>query len=204
MAKFPEPGKVKTRLAESLGDDTALEIYKDLLQNIYSQCIHKNRYKFGVIVSPENKLNDFQKFFSGFDFYFSQTEGDLGKRMKNAFYSLFEKKKADKVILIGSDIPNLNNNIISKAFKELDENDIVYGPTEDGGYYLIGMKKVYQQLFEHIKWGVSDVLSTSLDIADKNNISYYLLEILSDLDTFEDMFNFPELYEKYINKKTGI
>lgn len=206
MAKYPELGQVKTRLASSVGEHVALNIYIDLLKNVIKSCnsSDNNNYQFGVFVTPEDELNSFKAKYPNLNFYFAQSEGNLGTRMKNALNHLFTNKNTEKVILIGSDIPDLNENIIKKGLELLDNNDIVYGPTEDGGYYLIGMKNIYSCLFENIPWGNYDVLSLSLDIADSNNISYYLLESLPDLDTIDDLKSFPFLYEKYINKKTGL
>jgi rSAM/selenodomain-associated transferase 1 len=206
MAKYPELGKVKTRLAKSLGDDTALNIYLGLLSNAIESCnpIENNNYSFGVFVTPSDKLENFKSMITDLDFYRSQSDGDLGYRMKNVIEFLFAEYNSTKAILIGADIPNLDRAIITKAFDSLDVCDTVFGPTEDGGYYLIGMSKLHKELFENIKWGQDDVLLSSLDIADANNISYHLLESLQDLDTEEDLESFPELYKKYRNKKTGI
>lgn len=206
MAKYPELGKVKTRLAKSLGESTAHSIYLDLLANVIDSCSpsENDNYRFGIFVTPHDKSDDFKNKFDDFDFYHGQSDGDLGNRMKNAFDLLFTEDNSTKVILIGADIPNLNRTIITKAFDLLDECNVVFGPTEDGGYYLIGMKIPNHLLFSNIKWGQADVLSSSLDIADANNISYHLIECLHDLDTEEDLERFPDLHKKYINKKTGI
>ena len=114
--------------------------------------------------------------------------------MQNAFTYLFSNYESNKTILIGADIPDISHTIIESAFNLLDEHDIVFGPTDDGGYYLIGMKKLHRIFFQNIPWGSEEVLKHSLLAADSEQLSYHLLTALKDIDTDEDLKAFPEIH----------
>ena len=198
MVKYPELNKVKTRLAESIGSDKALQVYQLLIENLSEKSLptEENNYTFGSFVTPADKIVDFQFLYSNYAFYHKQDGNNLGERMFNAFLQMFTTQKADKAILIGADIPDLTNTIIEDAFMQLDYADIVLGPTTDGGYYLIGMKSVHKEIFENIDWGTSDVLNSTLNICRAISLEFKLLEILSDVDTYEDLQKFPEFINK--------
>ena len=195
MAKFPIKGEVKTRLAAQVGQDRALEIYKALLENTIEKCRpgKKEDYCFGLAITPVNLLERFTVEYPGLDFYFPQNGDDLGSRMNHALNQILSDKDNQKAILIGADIPDLRDEIIEDALSGLNENDLVFGPTVDGGYYLIGLKSPAPWLFEGISWGGTDVLETSLRYADQQGLSYHLLKQLSDLDRWEDLKLFPFL-----------
>ena len=148
-------GKVKTRLAKSIGDAGAFKIYSELVQvtehatnNIQTD---KHIY-FSDVIIPSKWQQD-QK---------SVQEGaNLGERMKNAFRDGFEKGY-ENIVLIGSDLPNISKEIIDTGFDRLQENEIVFGPAEDGGYYLIGMTKMNASIFENKPWSTSELLEITL------------------------------------------
>jgi rSAM/selenodomain-associated transferase 1 len=173
-------GKVKTRLAASVGEKQALAIYLQLLDKThlalrdisvstttyFSEFIPDN-----PIHSAENKL--------------IQVGQDLGERMKNAFAENFELG-IEKVVLIGTDCPSLEGIHLSQAFEALDQYDLVIGPARDGGYYLIGMKRRADFLFEGITWSSELVLSQTLALAAEQGLQTSLLPVLEDIDTLED------------------
>ncbi len=198
MAKHPQLSKVKTRLAETIGDKKALQVYKLLLESITENCIPTNNmsYQLGCFITPTEKMAEFKKLYNSFAFYSTQADGDLGVKMFHAFKTILENRKAEKALLIGADIPDLNSKIIENAFIQLSSNDIVLGPTDDGGYYLIGMKKSNKCLFENISWGSSLVLESTIQICQYNSLSVGQLETLSDLDREDDLELFPELVKK--------
>ena len=198
MVKYPQLSQVKTRLAKTIGDEKALEVYLLLLENVCNQCIPLDdlSYQLGCFITPIEKMAEFKKMYNKFSFYSPQKGKDLGARMRHAFDTLFENKKAEKALLIGADIPNLNSEIIENAFKVLSSHDIVVGPSDDGGYYLVGMKSVHICLFENIDWGSSTVLEETLQKCNKNSLSVAQLEVLSDLDREEDLKSFPEILKK--------
>lgn len=111
---------------------------------------------------------------------------DLGHKMFLAFLESFQAG-CSKVIIIGTDCPQLTPDILKTAFLVLDKCDLVIGPATDGGYYLIGMKYPISELFQGISWGSSQVLKETEIIAQEINLNYHLLPILSDVDLPEDL-----------------
>lgn len=175
FARQPEIGKVKTRLAKKIGNEVALTVYQELLNTTLSVVKSSGHsYKVYWASSPNSNKGEIQK------------GVDLGEKMFNAIHN--ELNNADKVCLIGTDIPNISKEIIDMAFDALSTSDIVFGPAKDGGYYLIGMKKhPVPELLINKRWSHSKVLEEALDTCLKNNLSTYLLPILSDIDTLEDL-----------------
>ena len=174
-------GKVKTRLAKDVGNEAALEIYKFLLEHTASITKELSAEK-EVWYSEEINLNDLwnSKFFSKK----LQQGKDLGERMKNAFEEGF-KQGFSKVIVIGSDMYDLASEDIEKAFEHLDQHDFVVGPAEDGGYYLLGMKKLNYMIFRNKNWGTDSVLRETMKNIETQKV--YLLEERNDIDTYEDI-----------------
>lgn len=179
--KNPLPGKVKTRLAAGLGAEKALEIYLNLLQITRETVLNLDcrRYLFYsdfIEKKDEWQAAKFRKML--------QHEGDLGQRLSAAFeHSLPLHSKA---IVIGSDCPDLNEQIIRTAFDRLDYCDIVIGPAEDGGYYLLGMKDFFPELFEGIIWSTDKVLEQTLSKIKAANKTFELCPTLRDLDDASD------------------
>ncbi len=198
MAKLPVLSKVKTRLAKTIGKPKALKVYEILLDNLCEKCLpsDNNSFKLGCFITPSNKTKDFYKLYSSFAFYRPQKGNDLGERMNSAFQNIFSEFHAAKAILIGADIPDLHRDIIENAFRKLMTNDVVIGPTDDGGYYLIGMRQTESTLFENIPWGTSHVLEQTFEVCQKNILSVGILELLSDLDTEEDLKKYPIILSK--------
>lgn len=173
-------GIVKTRLAAQVGDVQALEIYRQLVRTTYSALV-------GLTVPIWAFFSDFIPKKSEYSptKSFLQRGEDLGARMKNAFSDAF-KLGIEKVILIGTDCPELDFNRIHEAFASLDTADLVLGPAEDGGYYLIGMKKQSDFLFEGMTWSTSLVLSQTIAKAENQGMIVARLPVLADIDTLED------------------
>ena len=117
----------------------------------------------------------------------NQQEGkDLGEKMKNAFELLFNKRYKN-VIIIGTDCPDLNEEILLKSFEELSEKNIVFGPSNDGGYYLLGMDNFYPYLFDNIKWSRKTVFEETIKTIKKNGLAFNILPELKDIDTEKDL-----------------
>ncbi|MBP0903504.1 TIGR04282 family arsenosugar biosynthesis glycosyltransferase [Mariniflexile gromovii] len=193
FTRNPELGKCKTRLAKTVGDKSALEIYKHLLK--YTANIAKNtnadKYVFYSETIQKNDLWDASIFRKKL-----QEGPDLGEKMQNAFSYVFSLGY-QKVIIIGSDLLDLTPKHIQLAFEALDKNNVVIGPAKDGGYYLLGMTSINQNLFKNKAWGTSTVLKDTLNELQKSNV--FLLEELNDIDTFEDMEHYQELEKYYKN-----
>jgi len=181
FTRNPELGKGKRRLAATIGDQAALDIYKFLLNHTVS--ITKNLYAEKQVYYSEeiweNDIWDNQKFDKKI-----QIGDDLGDRMANAFQEGFQNNY-QKIIIIGSDMLDLSQENLENAFKALEKNDFVVGPADDGGYYLLGMKKFMPELFKNKTWGTETVLKDTL--ADLEHESTELLEPKNDVDYYEDI-----------------
>lgn len=183
FVKPPIKGAVKTRLAKSIGKSAALAVYKKLLlhtkQNVLKCAADKCIAYDGKIYSGDLWENNiFQKI--------TQQGYNLGEKMYNAIKDRFGLAY-ERICLIGSDIYELNPDILNQAFKLLEDYDLVLGPASDGGYYLIGMNKPYELLFNNITWSTSDVLPKTIELAQKAGLTYALLPVLNDIDELEDI-----------------
>ncbi len=177
------PGTVKKRLAKDLGIDLAIEIYKELVGITaettdileINKCVYYSDY-----IESNDQFDDakYQKHI--------QEGKDLGQRMQNCFYDAFELD-FDKMILIGSDTPDITDQIISQGFAELDKHDIIIGPAQDGGFYLIGMKKPHENLLNKRTYGHEKVLNELLDEIENRNLSVFKLPTLIDIDVKDDL-----------------
>jgi rSAM/selenodomain-associated transferase 1 len=190
FVRNPELGKVKTRLAKTIGDKKALNIYILLLKHTES-VLQKVSSDKVVYYSEEIQNNDlwsnrcFQKKL--------QKGNDLGERMQHAFEMAF-KEGYEKVVIVGSDLFDLKAVHIENAFKALENHNLVIGPSLDGGYYLLGMKVLHPAVFKNKQWGTDSVLETTLKNLEQENVK--LLEALNDIDTFDDLQGHPELLKK--------
>lgn len=173
-------GTVKTRLAKTIGDLGAFEVYSELVkitENATNQLdIDKHVYFSNAIVDTK-WINDFKTVQQG---------TDLGERMMNAFKDGFEAGYK-KIVLIGSDLPDINANHILNGIEALNDNDVVFGPAEDGGYYLIGLSKMNTAVFENKPWSQPNLLELTLNELKSNNEKVKRLETLNDIDTYEDL-----------------
>lgn len=185
FTRNPELGKVKTRLAKTIGDAKALDIYHFLLEHtrqVTSKVNAEKRVCYSEDISQHDLWDseEYQKV--------SQVGKDLGERMLNAFKQGFDDGYTS-IVIIGSDLYDLETDRIEQAFLRLEDHDLVIGPAEDGGYYLLGMKENHPKLFSNKDWGTHTVLNKTLeDIPDKK---VHLLDELNDIDTWEDIKNHP-------------
>lgn len=182
FVRNPEPGKVKTRLAATLGDEKALHIYKDLLHHTRSVSRQSTAHKFVFyhnVIDWEDEWNipDFNKRL--------QCNTNLGSKMRKAFEEVFSAGY-DKAIIIGSDCFELNTALIESAFLYLDDKDVVIGPASDGGYYLLGMKRMHSCFFSNKQWSTASVYAATLQDAITNGIRITSLPVLTDVDTEAD------------------
>ena len=173
-------GKVKTRLAKTVGDNKAFEVYKQLV-DITEECSLKVDSDKHIYFS-EKVINS--KWVD--ELKFVQEGESLGDRMMNAFKNGFSQGY-EKVILIGSDLPDISPEIIQEGFERLEKNEVVFGPAEDGGYYLIGMTKFQKFMFENKPWSECSLLEITLKELREQEVIYSLLQTLNDIDTFEDL-----------------
>lgn len=197
FVRNPQLGTVKTRLATTVGDKVALEIYIELMRHS-AEVTHKVSADKKVFYSEKIEQHDVWT-----EMNFSkalQTKGTLGQRMENAFRTAFEKGYK-KVLIVGSDLYSLKTSHIEKALHQLDKKEVVIGPAQDGGYYLLGLNKNLPALFCNKSWGTSTVLKETLN--DLKLKSIFLMETLNDIDNFEDLKKETKLLKKLnIDAKT--
>ncbi|MBA2562097.1 MAG: TIGR04282 family arsenosugar biosynthesis glycosyltransferase [Chitinophagaceae bacterium] len=183
FVRNPVLGKVKSRLAETLGAENAVKIYKKLLQHTHD--ITKDIVAEKYIFYADYINND--DIWENEIYYKERQSGlDLGERMKNAFELLFDKGYKE-IIIIGSDCYELKAEILLTAFDRLRNVDIVIGPATDGGYYLLGMNILIPQLFESKNWSSNNVLSETITQINTYNYSLYRLQTLNDVDEEKDV-----------------
>ncbi len=187
FAKNPDLGKVKTRLAESIGEQKALEIYQILLNHTFEIASSINADKKVLFTQRLEKLALFKKYEFGQDI---QIGKDLGDRMGNAIKIGFEKGY-QKIVIIGSDLFDLQTTDLEKAFEALESFDACIGPAEDGGYYLLGLSFWDESLFQEKAWGTNQVLAQTLKNVSSKNV--LLLDEKNDIDTVDDLKKSPKL-----------
>lgn len=183
FAKYWEPGKVKTRLAASIGNQAASDVYCAILNHLIA-ALNSAADRRLIAYSPIDKANEFSNFPQWQ--HTPQSDGPLGERMANYFIDTFAND-ADRVVLIGSDCPNITPEIITQAFESLERADVVLGPTFDGGYYLVGMSGKFHDIFSDITYSTESVLEETLALAKRNNISCHCLDRLNDIDEIDDL-----------------
>jgi rSAM/selenodomain-associated transferase 1 len=185
----PERGRVKTRLAASIGDEKALKLYRGFILNILSN-INRETFLFYLCFFPADALDSIKQWLGEDYLYTPQIGEDLGERMKNGFTEAFAMN-FKRVVLIGSDIPDLPIEFIEEAFTSLKEKDAVIGPSLDGGYYLIGFKeKTFSpQVFKGIPWSTERVFEQTMKILEREGLMVHVLNPLRDIDTIEDLKN---------------
>ena len=181
FVRNPVLGKVKTRIAATIGDEKALAVYKHLLQHTKNITAGVQVTRF-VFFADEIATNDL---WNGYEKCL-QSGSNLGERMSNAFECLFEKGFT-KIIIIGSDCFELDEKIISGAFLKLNEYETVIGPATDGGYYLLGIQSPFKNLFENITWSSNSVFDETIKQIEQRNLSLFLLPSLNDVDEAKDI-----------------
>ncbi len=183
FAKNPVPGKAKTRLSKDIGQGQAMVVYRDLLRYTSALVEKVNAHRW---VSYADFLNPCDMWPADKFQKSVQSSGNLGDRMVSAFQKA-HAERFESMVLIGTDAYDLNTEDIEQAFQALKSNDLVLGPTHDGGYYLIGMNRPWPELFEGIEWSTDSVFSTTLEKARKSKLSTFILPKKSDIDHVEDI-----------------
>ena len=194
FVKNPVAGKVKTRLAASVGNEKAVEIYLQLVYHTMEEVknAEADKYIFFSDAIDDEIANQLPGAYS-----LVQHGKDLGKRMLNAFATVFNKGYK-KVAIIGTDCPDITSVLLDSAFIKLNEKNVVFGPATDGGYYLLGMQKLVTDLFFHITWSTDSVLTQSISISESLDKTYDLLPLLSDVDEEKDLHHFYKILKKKV------
>ncbi|BAZ68609.1 MAG: TIGR04282 family arsenosugar biosynthesis glycosyltransferase [Pelatocladus maniniholoensis HA4357-MV3] len=188
FTRYPEPGLTKTRLIPALGIQGAAHLQRQMTE--YTLWKVRELQK-AIAISIEVRFTggnlELMQSWLGIDLiYQSQGEGDLGKRMERSLEYAFSAG-AHQAIIIGTDCPDVNIQTLAQAFTNLQHCDIVLGPAVDGGYYLIGLQRLFPELFFDINWGTSHVLQQTVAICHQLNLSIAYLATLADVDRPEDL-----------------
>jgi len=183
--KAPRIGYVKTRLARSIGPKSALKVYRALVERQLGELVEDDPVE--IHYTPDDALGEMREWLGhGYDFHL-QCEGGLGLRLEYAVSDALGRG-AESVICIGGDCPGLNRKLLVQASVALQSNcDIVFGPSEDGGYYLIGLNAPHVELFQDIPWSTRTTLETSMKKASHLGLHAQLLETLYDVDEVEEL-----------------
>jgi hypothetical protein len=195
FVKAPEKGMVKSRLALSVGDEAALDLYRCFVKDLMGMMI-RTGYTHFVCFHPPDSRKKIAHWLGDTHILLPQTGENLGERMKNAFFEVFSKGYHN-AILIGSDSPDLPGTLIDEAFSSLRDHGAVIGPSLDGGYYLIGFRTdtFLPEVFEGIPWSTPDVFLRTLHIFQKEGLLIHTLPKWRDIDTAND------LKELYVNNR---
>ncbi len=184
MAKQPLIGRVKTRLARDIGHVEALRFYREAGGSLIRRVGRDPRWQTVIAVAPDRAVHERGIWPEDIP-RVGQGEGDLGHRMGRLFRDL----PPGPVVIIGADIPAIGKAQVAAAFAALGTSDTVIGPAEDGGYWLIGMKRRprVREIFEGVRWSSENAMEDTLKNILRRNMSVRVLERLSDIDTGADL-----------------
>jgi len=188
FVRYPEKGKVKSRLSHHLGDDTASHLYRHFIEDILDT-LSKGNDPLHIVYHPGDKKREIVHLLGSRYSYFSQEGHDLGARMKNAFLQCFSDDSHETAILMGSDIPDLPLEIVEEALQSLTVHDAVLGPACDGGYYLIGFRRntFCASVFHRMAWGTDTVFRDTMGTLLRNGYTVYTLPVWRDIDDAEGL-----------------
>lgn len=195
FCKHPEAGLVKSRLAKDLGDEHASVIYKTLLDETLNS-VHQFGFKTFLYCYPDTNHPTLKQYRDKYSIILKkQSDGDLGTKMHHAIKDHLNENK--NIVLIGTDCLEIDAAYIQQAFNQLNSGkEVVLGPTEDGGYALIGANKMDESIFQNIEWSSEKVLKQTVGKINELNLKYGELPIARDLDTYKD-YQYFSTHEKY-------
>lgn len=194
--KYPFFGEVKSRLSINFGKNLTVTLYQKFVQDSL-EMLKRTNYSVIICYYPQDRIIEFKKWL-GNKFEFIPQEGNnLGERLKNCFIKGFELGY-NNLVVIGSDSPDLSEKIIHESIEKLNDYETVIGPSEDGGYYLIGFtnQSFSQKVFDNINWSTSGVFEETIYKLKSERKKIFILEKWHDVDTIQDL---KELYKKNIN-----
>jgi rSAM/selenodomain-associated transferase 1 len=188
--RAPELGRVKTRLEKKMDAKTVLTLYKHFVEDTM-ESLTAGGHDIIVFFSPLHKEPAVRAWLGDTIHFQPQTGRNLGERMRNAFSTVFAMG-LDQAVLMGSDSPDIDIGIIDEAYAFLENRDVVIGPAEDGGYYLIGFqKKAFDgDVFSGIDWGTEHVYQQTMQHVHDAGLITHVLPVWQDIDTFEDLTAF--------------
>lgn len=194
FTRYPEVGTTKTRIIPVIGAKKAASLQQKMTEHtIDTVKLLSNQFPVKIMVFYTGGDLNLMKNWLGNQYnYVNQGSGDLGERLKIAFQRVFEQTTG-KVLIIGTDCPDITSTILKQGFDALKDHDLVLGPATDGGYYLIGIKSLIPELFQGISWGTETVLAETVKIGIQLGLNTAFLPELADIDRPEDL----PVWQKY-------
>lgn len=189
FVKYPEPGKVKTRLAHDVGHEKAAEIYRNLVEsNLKVLAQVREPFRLILAFDPAQKEREIRAWLKPFQIidFLAQKGTTLGERLDDAFNFAFSGN-TKHVMALGSDTMGLTPAIVKEGLEALHEYDCVIGPAKDGGYYLIGLASDGLEIFSDIPWSTSMVYQNTVRYLEREQLAYYKLPELEDLDDIKNL-----------------
>ncbi len=187
--KYPEPEKVKTRLAEDIGIQRATEFYRETASFVANSFSVSQNWKTFFFYTPKERKKEMLNWLGGEKTFFVAQEGiSLGDRISRAFNKCFSLG-FENVAIIGTDCVAITREDVETTFALLSDKkfEAVLGPAKDGGYYLLGLSRQEDKIFQNIKWSTSNVLRETRKLMKKNGLRYVLIKELSDIDRESDI-----------------
>jgi hypothetical protein len=184
FAKAPRAGLVKTRLAREIGAPQALDVYRRVGRAVADRLAA--RYAVTVWFDPAGAEAEMRRWLGDAPTFRPQPAGDLGQRLQHAVAWHFAEGDAP-VVVVGADVPRLTAEHVAEAERRLGRHDVVIGPAEDGGYYLIGLTAPVPEVFRDMPWGSADVLRLTVGRCRERDLRVAVLETLRDVDTATDV-----------------
>ncbi len=185
FAKYWTPGRVKTRLGRTVGDDAAAELHRSFVLTTLRR-LSTSADQRRLFFAPADCEQQLRAEPPDAWALRAQCDGDLGRRMEAFFTACFDER-AERVVLVGSDSPNLPTEYVEQSFAALTNHDIVIGPTEDGGYYLIGARIRTPPIFAGVHWGTPTVWSDTMQRIADSGLIHHELPMWYDIDFYDDM-----------------
>jgi len=200
FTRYPEPGTTKTRLIPALGADGAATLSRHMTEHTLAQVqMLQDQYWLQVEIRFAGGTSELMQGWLGTEWtYTVQGTGDLGDRLLRSLQAAFNSGRS-RVIIIGTDCPELNASLLQQAFDTLTHHDLVLGPALDGGYYLIGVSRLIPELFHDIPWSTATVCQRTLEIGQQLGLAIAQLPPLSDIDYPEDLAIWQRVQQTMVN-----
>jgi hypothetical protein len=185
FVKLPVAGRVKTRLQPELSPELAARLYRAMVNDVFTALERPGRWDLVAFFSPPGQERAFREWLPDSIGFVAQSGADLGERLATAF-EWSHAQGHYRTIIVGTDMPTLDSAVLSDAFEALERAEVVLGPSTDGGYYLVGLKKPRHGLFEDVDWSTPKVLEQTIARIDEAGATYHLLPEKTDIDTWQD------------------
>ena len=192
FSRLPIGRETKTRLSPLLNDTQREELHLAMWNDVFSEVFRLKRIDVFLYWTGSGDVKDYLKFIPSPFRLMEQNGVNLGERMKNAANDImnFGYRRA---VIIGSDIPSMRAENITRVFNALNASDAVIGPSKDGGYWLIGMNRFIPEIFDVTSWGSASVLNSTIENLKTSGLTYEFADTLNDMDTPDDVTEYMKL-----------